>query len=208
MKKSSFILLVAMISMVWCMANQTKKPDESNIPSLEPPKALDDQWSKWLIGEWQGTAKSDFGPHKDWVKADCRMSCELVLKGQFLVRKGRSKATALSDEYIKQLKTQNLPDSDIEKIRSSSFESTEFYTINPRTGEITAYLFDSLRCVATGTGKRQGNKEIINWVWSVAGGGTSISTMEKISDNKFISVEKYTLPDGSTMEDTIEMIRQ
>lgn len=208
MKKSSFILLAAMISMVWCMANQTKKPDESNIPSLEPPKALDDQWTKWLLGNWQGTAKSDFGKHKDWVKGDCEMSCELTLKGQFLVRKSSARVTILSDEYIKQLKGQGLCETDIEKIRNSTFESTEFYTINPKTGEIAAYLFDSLRCTATGTGKRQGNKEIINWVWSVAGAGTSISTTEKISDNKFITVVKYTLPDGSTMEDTIEMTRQ
>jgi hypothetical protein len=207
MKKSSFILLIVAISMASCVMSQRKNPDKENIPSLEPPKMLDDDWSKWLIGEWQGTAKSDFGEHKDWAKGDCRMKFELALNGQFLVRKGQSEVTDLSDEYIKQLKGQNLSDSDIEKIRNSSFESIEFYTVNPRTGKITGYLFDSLRCIAKGTGKRQGNKEIISWVWSVQGQGSSVRTTEKVSYDKFIATEKYTLSDGSIMEDKLEMTR-
>jgi hypothetical protein len=32
--------------------------------------------------------------------------------------------------------------------------------------------------------------------------------MEKVSDDRFIATEKYTLPDGSTMEDKIEMTRK
>jgi hypothetical protein len=76
-----------------------------------------------------------------------------------------------------------------------------------KTGEIVGYLFDSLRCVARGTGKREGNKEIINWVWSVQGTGTSVRITEKISDDKFISTEKYRMPDGGIMEDKAEMIR-
>ena len=180
---------------------------KENMPSLEPPKALNDGWSKWLVGNWQGTAKSDFGKHKDWVKGKCRLSIELALNGQFLVRKGQSQITSLSDEYIKQLKGQRLSDSDIEKMRNSTFESMEVYTIDTKTSEITGYLFDSLRCVAKGTGKREGNKEIINWVWSGQGQGSSTRVTEKISDDKFISTEKYTMPDGSAMEDKAEMTR-
>jgi hypothetical protein len=207
MKRAFVILLVITLSIASCVSNQKKKPDKEGMPSLEPPKALDDEWSKWLVGSWQGTAKSDFGPHKDWAKGDCRMNFELTLNGQFLVRKGQSQITGLSDEYIKQLKGQNLSDSDIEKIRNSSFESIEFYTINPRTGEITGYLFDTLRCTAKGTGKREGNKEIMDWVWSGQGQGSSARVTEKVSDDKFIATEKYTLPDGSTMEDKVEMTR-
>jgi len=64
-----------------------------------------------------------------------------------------------------------------------------------------------LRCIAKGTGKQQGNKEIINWVWSGQGQGSSVRVTEKISNDKFITTEKYTLPDGSTMEDTAVMTR-
>ena len=176
--------------------------------SLESPKALGDDWSKWLVGEWEGTAKSDFGEYKDWVKGDCRLNIEPGLKGQFLVRKGYAQVTGFSVDYVKYLKEQKLTDSDIEKIRNSTFESMEIYTIDPNTGEVIGYLFDSLRCVAKGTGKREGNKEIISWIWSVQGRGTSARVTEKISDDKFISIERYALPEGSTMEDRVEMTRK
>ena len=142
-----------------------------------------------------------------WAKGDCRLNIELALNGQFIIRKGQSQIISLSDEYIKQLKEQRLSDSDIEKMRKSTFESLEVYTIDPKTGEVVGYLFDSLRCVARGTGKREGNKEIINWVWSVQGQGSSARVTEKISDDKFISTEKYIMPDGNTMEDKAEMTR-
>ena len=208
MKKSYLISFVLILSMVSCVSNQKKASDKSDIPSLEPPKTLNDEWSKWLVGNWYGTAKSDFNGNKDWAKGKCRMNIELALNGQFLIRKGQSQVISLSDEYVKQLKEQRLSDSDIEKIRNSTFESMEVYTIDPKSGEIVGYLFDSLRCVARGAGKRQGNKETINWVWSVQGAGWSTRVTEKISDDKFISTEKYAMPDGSTMEDKTEMSRQ
>ena len=207
MKRSIAILLITTLSIASCASNQKNEPDKGGMPSLASPKTLDDDWSKWLIGNWQGTAKSDFGQHKDWVKGNCRLNIELALNGQFLVRKGQARIIGLSDEYIQQLKAMNLSDSDIEKIRNSSFESLEIYTIDPKTGEITGYLFDSLRCTAKGTGKRDGNKEIMNWHWSAQGQGSSVRVTEKISDDKFIATEKYTMPDGSTMEDKMEMTR-
>jgi hypothetical protein len=207
MKRLSVTLLVIMVSIASCISNQKKEPDKGNMPSLEPPKVIDDDWSKWLVGQWQGTAKSDFGEHKDWVKGRCRLNIEFALNGQFLLRKGESQITGLSDEYVKQLKGQHLSDSQIDKIRSSTFESMEVYAIDPKTGEVIGYLFDSLGCIAKGTGKREGNKEIMNWVWSGQGQGISSRVTEKLSDDKFIATEKYTMPDGSIMVDKAEMTR-
>jgi len=104
MKRLYLISLVLMLSMASCVSNQKKEPDKGAMPSLEPPKVIGDDWSKWLVGNWQGTAKSDFGKHKNWVKGSCQMNIELALKGQFVVHKGRSQITSLSDEYIKQVK--------------------------------------------------------------------------------------------------------
>jgi hypothetical protein len=71
------------------------------------------------------------------------------------------------------------------------------------------YLFDSMRGVAEGKGKLQGNKEIVEWRWFVQGqGSTSIRIIEKISNNKFTLNHKYTLPDGNKMEDKVEMTRK
>jgi len=207
MKRLSIALSIIMLAMASCMSNQKKEPDKGNMPSLASPKALNDDWSKWLVGDWQGTAKSDFGGHKDWVTGKCRLNIEFALNGQFLLRKGQAQIINMSDEYLQHLKGQHLSDSDIEKIRSSTFEDIEFYTTDSKTGEIIGYLFDSLGCIAKGTGKRQGNKEIINWVWSGQGVGSSVRVTEKVSDDKFITTEKYTMPDGSTMEDKAEMTR-
>jgi hypothetical protein len=226
MKKLVLTLSVLMLGTTSCMTNQKNTPDKDEMLSLEPPKTLDDDWTNWLVGSWQGTATSDIGPHKNWVKADCRMDYELVLNGQFLQRKARSKVTALSDEYVKYLKdTSHLSDAQIDDIRSSSFESMEVYTIDPKTGDIVAYLFDSLRCVAEGTGpsrpplcgeadevslkadKRQGAQEIINWDWSVCGRGTSTRTTTRLSEDEFTATEEYLLPDGRKMLDTIQMTR-
>ena len=81
--------------------------------------------------------------------------------------------------------------------------------IDPKTGEVIGYLFDSMRCIAQGRGKRQGNREIIEWEWSAtAQGATSVSTTEKDNDNKFTYNHKYILPNGNKMEDTIEFTRK
>jgi len=64
-----------------------------------------------------------------------------------------------------------------------------------------------LCCIAKGAGKREGNKEIIEWEWSASGQGTSIRITEKVSDDKFITTEKYTMPDGNVWEDKREMTR-
>ena len=69
-------------------------------------------------------------------------------------------------------------------------------------------MFDSWRCIAKGTGKRQGNKEIVEWKWSASGQGDSIRITEKVGDDKIIVTEKYTLPDGSIMEDKRKMTRK
>jgi len=102
--KRLFIIAQVLMLMTASCATYEKGRDKENMPSLEPPKALEDNWSRWLVGNWQGTAKSDFGEHKDWVKGSCQMNIELALKGQFVVHKGRSQITSLSDEYIKQVK--------------------------------------------------------------------------------------------------------
>lgn len=209
MKRLSIILLVVMTSFPSCTISQEKEIVEETMPSLVPPKGLDGDWSKWLVGEWEGSAESDIGKYKGWIKGKVCRKIELGLNGQFLIMKGKAEITQMSHEYIQYLKeTMHASDEDIEKIRGSIFKDLEVYTIDPKTGEITGYLFDSLRCIAKGTGKRQANKETMEWEWSGYGHGTSIRITEKVSNDKFIVTEKYTMPDGSIMEDKAEMTRR
>ena len=86
--------------------------------------------------------------------------------------------------------------------KSNPFKELQLHTIDPKTGERIGYLFDSMRCIAKGTGRLEGNKEIMEWEWSGTGqGATSVSIIEKINDNTFTLNQKYTLPDGKIMED-------
>ena len=202
MKKLSIILLAVMISMTSCATNQEKTVKESK-PSAFQPKPLDDDCSKWLVGEWEGTGESNAGSGKSRVKI------ELGLNGQFLIMKGQAEITQITPEQKQYLKeTLHASDEDIEKFQSSTFKELQIHTIDPKTGEIIGYLFDSLRCIARGKGKRERNKEIMEWEWSGSGQGTSIRIIERVSDDKLIVTERYTLPDGSIMEDKGEMTRK
>ena len=124
-------------------------------------------------------------------------------------REKRSRFIYFSGKKVKYIKdTLNASDEDIESSRSSTFKELQIQTIDPKTGERIAYFFDSQRCIAKGTGRLEGNKEIIEWKWSAnVHGATSVSIIEKINDNKFIYNHKYTLPNGSKMEDKAEITR-
>ena len=204
MKRLSIILLIVMVSMSSCAINKEKEMAKDSGPISFQPKPLDDKWSKWLVGEWEGLAESDVGTGK------ARVKIELGLNGQFLIMKSESEITEITDEQKQYLKeTLHASDEEIEKSQSEIFKELQIHTIDPETGEVIGYLFDSLRCIAKGTGKRDGNKEIMEWEWSGTGqGATSIRIIEKISDNKFTLNHKYTLPDGSKMEDRIVMTRK
>jgi len=178
-------------------------------PSLTPPKqVLDDDWNKWLMGDWESSAESDLGPFINWVKGRGHMHVEPAVGGQFLMIKMTGQTTELSQEYVQHLRqTQHTAEQDIDRLRNLPFESLEIRTIHPETGEIAACLFDSWRCMATGTGTRTGGREVITWEWSVAGRGTSVRTTNRVGGDRLNITERYTLPDGVVMEDRVQMTR-
>jgi hypothetical protein len=204
MKKLFIILLIVMVSLTSRAINEEKEVVEESKPSSFQPKPLDDDWSKWLVGEWEGSVKSDVGTGK------IRTKIELGLNGQFLIMKSEAKTTEITDEQRRYLReTLHASDEEIERSQSSTFKELQIHTIDPKTGEVIGYLFDSMRCIAEGRVRRQGNKEIIEWKWSVtAQGATSVRIIEKINDNKFTLNHKYTLPNGNKMEDKGEMTRK
>ncbi len=200
MKRIPVILLaVVMITSLPLMSREQEPAKEAKHPMFLPTP-LDDDWTKWIVGQWEGSGESDAGKGKGLIKI------ELDLNGQFLIMHGDFQLTEVNPEYIK--KTMHASNEEIEQFRGSPYKSMQLYSVDPKTGEILGYLFDSLRCVAIGKGKRRGNKEIIEWQWSAQGVGTSIRTTEKVNNDKVIISEKYTLPNGNTMNDRWEMIRR
>ncbi len=219
MKHVSIVLLIVMVSMASCAINQEKEIAEESKPSSFQPEPLDDEWNKWIVGEWKiVSGESDWLTDESGKVAKIDLgelgaagfTIELGLNGQFLIMKSWAETGEITPEQIQQLKdTLRASDEDIERMLSMPFKELQIHTIDPKTGERIGYLFDSMRCVAKGTGRLEGNKEIMKWRWSGTGqGATSIRIIEKISDNKFTLNHKYTLPDGSKMEDKIEMTRK
>ncbi|HUT31133.1 MAG TPA: hypothetical protein VMX13_15165 [Sedimentisphaerales bacterium] len=204
MKSLSIMLLIVMVSMASCAINQEEEIAEESKASSFQPEPLGDEWSEWLVGEWEGSAESDVGTGRIWAKID------FGINGQFLIWNSESIVTELSDEQRQYIKdTLHASDEDIDESRSSTFRELQIHTIDPKTGERLGYLFDSMRCIAEGRGRRQGNREIIEWKWSVTGqGATSVRIIETINDNKFTLNHKYILSNGKKMEDKVEMTRK
>jgi hypothetical protein len=211
------ILLIVMISMASCSIEGKEMAKEPELSAFQPAP-LDDDWSNWLIGEWKvisgESSLTDKSGKVSKIDLDEQgaggFKIELGLNGQFLITKSWAETGEMTPDQTKYFKdTLNYSDEDIERLKSNPFRELLIQTTDPKTGEVIGYLFDSMRCIAQGRGRRQGNKEIIEWKWSAtAQGATSVSIMEKISDDKFTINHKYTLPNGNKMEDKIEMIRK
>jgi len=91
-KRLSILLLVVMVSLSSYAINEKKETvKESGSTSLQP-KPLDDDWSKWLVGQWEGSFESDVGTGK------IRMKIEFGLNGQFLIMKSEAEITEITDK--------------------------------------------------------------------------------------------------------------
>lgn len=165
------------------------------------PLPLENQWMNWLVGDWVGSGQSDAGT------AHATMHAEMALNGQFLLVSGKAQVTDISTEQRQYLETQlHASEEEIQRFQSSPFKSLELYTIDQETGEIVGYLFDSLRCMATGRGQLQGNLLTMEWQWAT--GHTSTHITERLSDDSASVVERIAMPDGSTMEESSKMVRK
>jgi hypothetical protein len=205
---SIVIMVIPVILGGACSMNNLKEKQASNevvytSPPIIVPDELNDEWTRWIIGTWgdfrePGSQETRIG----WMKA------ELGLNGQFLILRHEFQIT---DEDIDSLKERtNTTDDQADKFQSQTHKEIEYYTIDPETQEVIGYLFDGLRCIAVGRGKREGNKEVITWKWKCGRReATSIRTTVKVSEDKLLMTDKYLATDGTTMiEGTAEAIRK
>jgi hypothetical protein len=174
-----------------------KTTAEPNMHAMFLPPPLADDWTQWIVGEWEGGGGGDAGKGKGTARF------ELALGGQFLICRGVSEITELDPDYLKQ--HMHATDAEIERFRRSGYQMLEIYTIDQKTGEVIGFLFDSLRCVASGRGKREGYREIIEWEWRTGHKSTRIT--ERAGPDKMRITERTPFPDGSIMEDKGEMTR-
>ena len=165
------------------------------------PLPLDDECSRWIVGDWVTSGKSDAGSGRG------KISVELALNGQFLIYTGESAITNITPEQRQYLQTQlHASEVEIERFQNSPFRSMEFYSIDQGTGDVVGYLFDSLRSVATGRGRRQGNTQVMKWHWG--SGHNSTRTTQRVGDDRVVVEDQIAMPDGSIMKEKWEMIRK
>jgi DNA gyrase inhibitor GyrI len=175
-------------------------PTPTNKRGAFNPQPLDHPWPRWMVGQWTGAGESDAGAGRGTMRA------ELTLNGQFLMITAEAHVEAISAEQEQFLKTQlHATAEEIARFRSVPFRGIELYTVDQPTDEVVGYMFDSLRCIATGRGQWSDKELVMNWQWS--SGHTSTRTTARLSDDKFIAVERIAMPDGSVMEEKGEMIR-
>jgi len=219
MKRLSMVLWVVALSLTSCGTEQAGMPKPAPdveigaggevMPSLEPPEYAEEDWNRWLLGEWEASAESDLGGFKNWIKGTGRMKVEQGIGGQFLIMRLEGQVVGISPEYMEHLRqAEHASEADIEDLRTMPFEHLEIRTTDPETGALIGYLFDSWRCVAEGTGCCESDRETMRWEWSVGGQGTSVRTTEKVGEDRLTVTEKYTLPDGTIMEDRVQMMRK
>jgi hypothetical protein len=91
----------------------------------------------------------------------------------------------------------------------SGWDGGEYHGMGAMTitqsGEVAGYWIDNTRNMSKGTGKREGNVVTMEWEGKM---GKMTRIMEKVSDDKFTVVAKFTGPDGSMMESKSEMTRK
>ncbi|MFQ5603877.1 MAG: DUF1579 family protein [bacterium] len=77
-------------------------------------------------------------------------------------------------------------------------------TKDAETGDAIGLWIDNFRSMSNGKGKREGDTMTMNWSGKM-GSGTRIT--QKVSADKFVVTESWTMPDGSVMESKSELTR-
>jgi len=94
------------------VSSYSTKAAESDTRAMFFPPPLADDWTKWIVGEWEGGGGGNAGTGRGTVRY------ELTLGGQFLVCRGQGEITELDPDYLK--KHMRATDAEIERFRRSS----------------------------------------------------------------------------------------
>ena len=201
MKHLTTMLLATWLSLVLSSCSTPLNTTTEAKRPMFNPQPLSDDWSRWIVGEWEGSGESDTGQGTGVERI------EFALHGQFLICRGEATITEISPEHAHYLKkNMHASDEEIERFKRTGYQSLQLFTVDQTTGEIIGYLFDSLRCIAQGRGKREGNREIMEWEWATGHKSTRIT--EKLSEDRMAVIQRTPMPDGGVMEEKGVSIRR
>lgn len=198
--KSLTALLLAIIPFSSIAESAGPSPGPDSHDSFNP-KPLADAWSGWLVGEWEDAGASETGAGRGVTHY------ELGLGGQFIVSHGEATITDVSAEQVDYLKrNMHASDEEIARFRAQPYRALECVTVDEKTGEVLGFSFDSLRCIGTGRGRREGNREIMEWRWT--NGRTSTRITERLGEDRMRIIQRTPMPDGSVLEEKGESRRR
>lgn len=197
-----FALLAALTTLLLVAQEQDGEVStevDSPVNSVNP---ADDEMWQWMIGEWEGRSESAMGKSEDWMKF------EWDLHDQFLVTEVRSVAAELNPEVIASMaKEQGTSEDAVRQMMSAPYSAKGFSTIDPQSGEITGYWFDSYRGIFKGSEIREDDR-ITMRMQQINGNVVIERSAEKVGVDKMVGTFKSTLPDGEVIEGTFEAVRK
>lgn len=201
MKNTLVVSLSILAFLTLPLLAQEKEMGEESMQSMTPPMPLNDDLTKWMVGEWEGWTEAPMGKMQDWQKI------EMGLDNQFLLITYKSKMSSMTPEHKKTAaEHMNMSVEEAEKMMIQFvYKGHGMITIDPMTDEFVGYWFDNWRGTYKGTGKREGDK--IAWTW-VGPMGTSERTTEKVSEDRMVETFKEKDPSGNVMEGRSEWTRK
>ncbi len=161
-----------------------------------PPGPLNDDFLKWLVGEWEGTTESPMGKSNDEMEVDWDLEHQFIgfrfksknAESDPAKLEAMAKATGMTKEQL-----------------LAPYKGKGVMTMNPETKEYIGYWFGSFRDVSQGKGAREGNKITMTWEGSM---GNEVRTFEKAGDDKLVMSFKGKDPQGNEMSGTTTMMRK
>ena len=193
MKKIFALSLAIMALVALPLLAQEKEMEKESMGPTPPPMPLDDDLIKWMVGEWEGWSESPFGKFQDWQK------CEMAMDNQFLLIDYTSRMSSMTPEQTKSMAEEmNMSVEETEKMMADMvYRGHGTITIDPKTDDFVGYWFDNWRGMYKGTGKKEGEKIIWNWESPM---GSSVRTMEKMGDDKWVETHRHEDPSGKVTE--------
>ncbi len=201
MKKILILLFSIVAFMMLPLSAQEKEGEEEAMPSMEPPAPLSDDFTSWMVGEWEGSSESPMGKFENWQRI------EKVLDNQFLLIDYIGRMSSLTEEQIEKVATEmQMSKEDAENMmKNMIYKGHGVMTISPQGDEFIGYWFDSWRAIYKGTGTREGDKVTFTWEGDM---GTSERTMERAGVDSMVETFKETMPSGEIMEGRAEWTRK
>lgn len=191
------VIILILTAVLMVHAQEMQKGEMSPMP----PQPLQDEWHQWLIGEWEGTTDGNMGKTRDWMKIDWGPG------KQFLVMHYKGKTTEVNPDMLsKAAKKMNMPEAQLKEMMMQDYLGLGVTTVNPKTGELMGYWFDSYRDISEGQGTREGNATTMTW--SSAAMGSMTRTVERVSEDEMKIKMHGKDPSGLEYDGTSVMKRK